>query len=102
MNIWQRTWQGTWQGIRRWLSHRLASWQKPDKVTSVPTAPIPAPLRLEAPLQPCVSVMKIGTLPSGLTTGSSAPTRNDSGGELPQTRKLPSKSPAERGRKPLA
>lgn len=57
MNIWQRTWQGTWQSIRRWLSHRLASWQKPDKVTPEPTAPTPAPLRLESPLQPCVSVI---------------------------------------------
>ena len=36
------------------------------------------------------------------STGSSAPTRNDSGGEVPHTRKLPSKSSAERGRKPLA
>ena len=53
MNIWQ----GTWQSIRRWLSHRLASWQKPDKVTPEPTAPTPAPLRLESPLQPCVSVI---------------------------------------------
>ena len=41
------------------------------------------------------------TIQRSPSTGSTAAPRNDLGGEVPQNRKLPSKSSAERGRKPL-
>jgi len=57
MNIWQRTWQRAWQGLRHWLGRRLGTWSKLDTATPMPPEPTPAPLRLEAPLGPCVSVI---------------------------------------------
>jgi len=57
MNIWQRTWQKAWQGMRHWVGRRLGPWSKLDTATSMQAAPTPAPLRLEAPLVPCVSVI---------------------------------------------
>ena len=57
MNILQRTWQRTWQGLRHWLDRSLGPWSKLDTATPMPPEPAPDPLRLEAPLGPCVSVI---------------------------------------------
>jgi glucosyl-3-phosphoglycerate synthase len=56
MNILRRTWQSAMQGLRYGLS-RLGPWLKTETPKSMPTEATPTPLRLEAPLGPCVSVI---------------------------------------------
>lgn len=48
MNIWQR--------IRQWFSHQIARWKKPHQISAPPETKL-TPLRLDAPLRPCVSVI---------------------------------------------